>query len=363
VVSNGVTCGWEGETTLDVEWAHALAPKANIVLIVSPTQNFNDLANIDLFIASNIQTASVSHSFGFPEWLLVDYYGDTADYDFQEEVNFIADQVLGISNNYSTGDDGDYATLGYSPIQDVSFPSGLPNSTAVGGTSLALAANGDYLWENGWGSNITSLNYAPPKNIGFYYGAGGGTSLITPAPSWQSDLLGNTFRQQPDIAMDADPFTGAEIIITPSGKTGGGQSVEVYGGTSLACPMFSAVWSLVAQEVGGNLGNAAPILYAENALLPGSFHDVVPVGSGHNAHGTIFKSGIPTAYSQWQLAGPYGDSPVFWESLWNAGNNHYYSITFGTDSTLTTGPGWDNVTGIGTPNGATFFSFFSAPEE
>lgn len=362
VVGNGVTCGWEGETTLDVEWAHALAPNATIDLIVSPTANFNDLADIDLYIAENISTASVSHSFGFPEWLLVDYYGDSADYDYQAQVNYLADQVLGISNNYSSGDDGDFVTAGKSLVPDVSFPAGLANVTSVGGTSLALSANGNYLWENGWGTNASSLNYAPPKNLGFIYGAGGGTSLITPAPDWQYSFLGNAFRQQPDVAMDADPFTGAEIIITSSGKTGDPQFVESYGGTSLACPMFSAVWSLVAQQTGTNLGNAAPILYLENALFPGSLHDVVPVGSGHNAHGTIFKSGIPTAYSQWQLAGPYQNSPVFWESLWNAGNNKFYSLTFGTDSSLTTNVGWDNVTGVGTPNGAAFFAPFNIPD-
>ena len=85
----------------------------------------------------------------------------------------------------------------------------------------------------------------------------------------------------------------------------------------------------------------------------GSFNDIKPIGSGHNAHGTVFYKGIPTNYSQWDLAGPYQNSPVFYESIWNA---QLITVTFGTDSSLTTGPGWDNVTGVGTPNGAAFIA-------
>jgi subtilase family serine protease len=358
VVANGVQCGWEGETTLDVEWAHAMAPNATIDLIVSPTAEFSDLGNIDLWAAEVIAPASASHSFGFPEWLLVDYYGDTTDYLFQYDVNFIADQIFGVSNNYATGDDGDYYTLGEDLIPDVSFPSGSPNATAVGGTSLALAANGSYKWENGWGTNAAWLNTAPPTPFGFIFGGGGGTSSVTAAPAWQSTFLGNTYRQQPDVAFDADPYTGVEIVITPDSVAGDPQYVEVIGGTSLATPLFSGTWALVAQKAGGNLGNAAPLLYAANAANPGVVTDVQPVYSGANAHGTIFYNGIPTSYSQWQLAAPYQNSELFWESIWSAGGGYYYTLTFGTDSSLFTAPGWDNVTGIGTPNGAKFVAPF-----
>jgi subtilase family serine protease len=369
VVSNGVQCGWEDEVTLDVEWAHAMAPGATIDLVVSPTANFSDLANIDLWVAENIAPPSASHSFGFPEWLLVDYYGDTADYDWQAYVNYIADQVFGVSNNYSSGDSGDYVTLGDDLYPDVSFPAGMQNVTSVGGTSLAIASNGSYKWENGWGTNATWLNYAPPYNFGFQYGGGGGTSLVTPAPAWQTAYLSNTWRQQPDVAMDADPFTGVEIVWTSDGVVGDPQYVYVFGGTSLSCPMFSAVWSEVAQAVASdydlptvNLGNAAPILYEESNLFPGSFNDVKPVSSGANAHGTIFYNGVPTAYSQWDLAQPYQSAEYFWESIWNAGGGYFYTVTFGTDSSLTTGPGWDNVTGVGTPAGASFIAPF-LPED
>ena len=88
----------------------------------------------------------------------------------------------------------------------------------------------------------------------------------------------------------------------------------------------------------------------------------MPVTSGADAHGTIFTNNIPKPYSQWDLAQPYQSSEYFWESLIPAGTlgngSPDLAITFGTDSSLATSPGWDNVTGVGTPNGAAFFEPF-----
>jgi kumamolisin len=81
------------------------------------------------------------------------------------------------------------------------------------------------------------------------------------------------FRQTPDIAMNADSDTGVEIIVTPTSVPGDEVDVEVFGGTSLACPMFSAFWAIAnqANQVagGGPLGQAAPILYQlpDDAIL------------------------------------------------------------------------------------------------
>ena len=362
VVSNTMQCGWETETTLDVEWAHAMAPGATIDLVVAPTAQFSDLAVADLEIAESGIGGSVSHSFGFPEWLLGVYYGDTADIDTQYFINYIAANVFGVSNNYSSGDSGDFSTLGESLVPDVSFPAGSPDATSVGGTSLALTSTGAYKWEEGWGTNETLLNTAPPTNFGFIFGAGGGTSALpTPAPAWQQAFLNNTYRQQPDVALTADPVTAAEVIITPSGVQGDPNKVaERVGGTSWSCPMFSAVWAIAGQKAGTPfLGNAAPTVYLESVLFPGSLNDVIPLGSGHNAHGTVFFGNTPVSYSQWDLAQPYQTSLTFYEALRTSiysGNS--FAITFGTDSSLTTGTGWDNVTGMGTPNGWNFIGPF-----
>ena len=159
--------------------------------------------------------------------------------------------------------------------------------------------------------------------------------------------------------MAADPFTGAEVIYTCDFGSDGNLCVTVVGGTSLSSPMFSGVWSLVEQKVGASLiGNAADAVnvLGGSGLYPGSMHDVQPVGSGHNAHGTIFYGNVPVSYSQWDLAQPYQNSPTFYEVLWNP--FYLYTVTFGTDSSLTTGPGWDNGTGWGSPNGGNFIAPF-----
>jgi subtilase family serine protease len=352
-------CGWEIETTLDVEWAHSMAPGAAIILVVPATNQFADLWEADLWIAENLPLGPVSHSFGAPESEV--YFFDFPDYDDQYTVNEIAD-AEGYAYNYSSDDNGDFYGAGVLVPTDVSFPAGSPNATSVGGTSLVTASNGSYAFEEGWGTNITLIYYAPPFNDNFYFGAGGGTSQVTAAPTWQMNFLNNTWRMQPDVALNADPFTGAEIIYTDYWDYNPGETfVAVYGGTSLSCPSFSGVWALVEQKAGSpDSGNAAPILYLENALFPGSFNDVVPVVpasylQGHNAHGTIFYNGIPTNYSQWDLAGTIQNTPIygFYESIWNA---QEITVTFGTDSSLVTAPGWDNVTGVGTPNGAAFIA-------
>jgi subtilase family serine protease len=357
VTGPGVSCGWEVETTLDVEWAHAMAPGAKIILVTVPTTQDSDFAAVDYWISQNLPVGPVSHSYGDSESLVWLY--DFATYEAQYSTNAIADS-LGYAYNYSTGDDGDLVGypfyLGY---PDVSFPSGSPNATAVGGTSLALTSTGNYKWEEGWGNNATSLNFAPPFNLGFQGGSGGGTSLVTAAPTWQSFFLSNSARQQPDVSMDADPFTGAEIIFTDYWDPGNVTYVEPIGGTSLSCPMFSAIWALTEQHVGSpKSGNAAPYIYDVATFVPGSVNDVVPLGSGHNAHGTIFNKGVPTSYSQWDLAQPYQNSPTFYEVLWNPPSGNLYTLTFGTDSSLTTGYYWDNVTGMGTPNGMNFITAF-----
>ncbi len=369
VIGNGNHCsGWDTETTLDVEYAHAMAPGATIDLVLSPTQQPDDLTNVDLWVAENIGPASASHSYGYPEWLLAvndiqGFNGGVGVIENQYFVNWFADQVIGTSNNYSAGDSGDWYTLDEDYFPDVSFPAGSPNATSVGGTSLSVAANGSYQWEEGWGNNFTDLDVAPPANGGFQDGSGGGTSLITQAPAWQTAFLGNAYRQQPDVAFDADPFTGVEVVFTTDGVPGDPQYVYLVGGTSLASPLFSGVWAIAAQRAGGNLGNAAPILYWAAANVPGAIRDIVPVTSGANAHGTVFNGIVPTSYSQWDLAQPYQNSEYFWESIIPAGSlgpgSPDLAVTFGTDSSLFTAPGWDNVTGVGTPNGAAFFEPFT----
>ena len=148
----------------------------------------------------------------------------------------------------------------------------------------------------------------------------------------------------PDISMVADPFTGAEIIQT----VGGQLSVGVIGGTSLATPVFSGVMAIAAQKAGHGLGQAAQLVYN---LPAGAVDDVIDFSSPDNVTGVI--NGSPVTADE--IAAPLGNITNFYSALYNSPfSTRWFVITFGTDTSLTTGVGWDNVTGVGTPNGASF---------
>jgi subtilase family serine protease len=208
----------------------------------------------------------------------------------------------------------------------------------------------------GWGNNETSFVNAangsvsdPPQADGFMQGSGGGESIFFTKPSWQKNLPG-TFRQQPDIAGPADPNTGGIVVLN-------GQ-VSTLGGTSWACPVFSSIWALADQKAGRALGQAAPTL----AVMPaGTISDVVPIASPTNPAGMIFDANGSTYLSADSLASPLDTTAQYYSTLVNF--NHasatppqYGVITFGTDSSLTVTPGWDNVTGWGIPWGTTFIN-------
>jgi subtilase family serine protease len=349
--------GWEAETSLDVEWAHAIAPGASIVLLISPSDFDTDLATTLFYGIVNQFGSVISNS----------YNGDEADdlAQYPQELvisNSVTElgAALGMSINYSSGDDGDLdAVVGSITVGDLSAS---PYATSVGGTSLAIDKNNAVKFQTGWGNNITKLASStgapldPPLNEGFIGGSGGGESVYFPKPSWQSSLPG-TGRQQPDISLDSDPYTGVEIIIT----IGSGQYVEVYGGTSLACPTFSAIWAIANQKAGqihGDgtlLGQAAPII----AKLAGStaITDIVPYSSPTNVAGFIFDGNGDTFYTPDQLAAPLESTTQYLSDLYNSPiSGSWYDLTFGTDTSLLVSPGWDNVTGFGTPNGLDFIN-------
>ena len=161
--------------------------------------------------------------------------------------------------------------------------------------------------------------------------------------------------------MNADPETGNEIVVTPTSVPGDDQLVEVFGGTSLSCPMFSAFWAIANQAAAakglGPLGQAAPILYelSGNAITD---VNVKAIDTLLNVTGTIFNPPNPPSFqSAAALAGPQPPTTRFVSALFQSSSSTRWDVfTFGTDSSLATGPGWDNVTGLGTPNGMTFIN-------
>jgi len=344
------------EINLDVEWAHAIAPGAAIDLVVPPSNSFQDI-NEGLFYAVDYQLGNViSNSYGSEE-----FYDSASIMETGDLLNEIA-AVTGISMNYSSGDNGDY-TYGYPQFNpaSVSFPANSPYGTAVGGVSMALNSQGGISWQTGWGTNQNNLSFLGtvednPSAAGYFaFGAGGGPSSFFAKPTYQKKLAGST-RQVPDIAWLADPFTGVYIAITVTNEAPNLQFTPV-GGTSLACPMFSALWAIANQEAGAPLGQAAPYLYT---LPTSTITDIVPYSEKTDITGVVEDPKGKTKYTAVQLGGPVEASKTFVSALWNYPlyEDTGILVTFGTDSGLTVTKGWDNVTGVGVPNPKAFADYF-----
>jgi subtilase family serine protease len=360
------------EESLDVEWAHAIAPGANIIVLVTPNVETNSgfAQDIDvalLYTVANHLGNVISFSYGVPEVTLA-----PADLD---QTNLLAELAAasGISANVSSGDGGDTGEVqrpGSGTRNDtesgipamVSYPASAQYATAVGGISLALNSSNAIKWQAGWGNNINLLDNSglvsdPP--LGFFNGgSGGGSSAFFSKPGFQRKLPGS-FRLIPDISWLADPYTGVVVDVTFDGVYPPREWFAV-GGTSVSCPMFSALWAIANQEAGTPLGQAARYVYS----MPSStITNIVPVGSSTNVTGIITDASGLTFYSASGLAQPLEETTVFYDALWNVplNQNTVVLVTFGTDTHLKTAPGWDDVTGVGVPKPKAFADFFKAP--
>jgi subtilase family serine protease len=326
--------GWYGEQSLDVEAVHAIAPGAHIQYVGANSNSDPDLlAALNLVISKRLASV-ISNSWEGLE--------DAAPDAVAYKAMAVQAGLKGIGLYFSSGDSGDEANDMNNPFMGnptVDFPGSLPYVTAVGGTSLALGRDNSRVFEVGWESGVSFLTPPDPVDGGdagpptwqpgpadnFYFGAGGGTSMLFDQPTWQKGIVpdalaslpGAPARVVPDVAMLADPLTGFLIGQTDpqSGKYGEG----TIGGTSLACPLFTATVALAQQNAKHNLGFANPLFY--KASKKGAFTDVKP--------------GAPQV-----VALPGGIAVTF----------DYH----GAVNSIGTAAGYDNVTGLGTPNGESF---------
>jgi subtilase family serine protease len=342
--------GWTGEIALDIQSVHAIAPGAKIIEVASAGQDNEDQITSLEYIRKHKLANIISCSWENDDEIIS---GTAEENAFNNVLERLA--AAGISVQFASGDSGDLG-LG-TPLGAVSVPSNSPYATAVGGTSVLNdpLSNGDIV--TGWGTNISILQEEivadPPADAGFQYGAGGGESQFYAKPKWQKALPGNG-RQVPDVSADADPFTGVPVVET----TGGIQYAEAgVGGTSLATPVFSAIWAIASQFNGKPLGLAAP---AVAGLQKGEITDVVDTSdlSTDSLSGTITDSNGTASYSTNALFA--GQIPAiaqtnFLAAITNLHQLHSaFAITFGADTSLTVEEGWDNVTGFGEPNGLPF---------
>ena len=169
---------WALEISLDVEWAHAIAPKANILLVEATSNSVADLFAAAGFAANQSGVVVVSMSFGSNEF--------SGESSFDNTFTTPAGHA-GVTFVASSGDNG----------APVSYPSVSPNVLSVGGTTLHLDSSG----------NLTSAGETG------WSGSGGGISTQESQPSYQNGVVTqSTTRTNPDVAYDADPNTGFQSL-------------------------------------------------------------------------------------------------------------------------------------------------------
>lgn len=310
---------WAGEETLDVEAVHGMAPAAKVVYVGSPN-NYQDLDAAMNFVVDRHLAQIVTNSYGFSTELLPPGYIKPL------EDTFIQAAAEGIGVYFSSGDNGDETSVIGFATPD--WPAVSPWVTAVGGTSLGVDAANTRALETGWGTSNYNCDTTTLvcTRTGWLYGSGGGVSQIFTEPGYQTNAgLSFSGRAIPDVAALGDPQTG--LLVGETQRFPDGTYYDEYriGGTSLSSPIFAGLMALADQAAGHPHGFANPVFYAN----PSSFYDVLSVKTAvarRNYNNSVDASAGTS--DRLRTFDDYTGSP-----------------------TQHTGPGWDNVTGLGTPQG------------
>jgi subtilase family serine protease len=277
--------GWAGETTLDVEYAHAIAPGAKILLVETPgggrsgTAALSPILTAEKYVIRHHLGDVISQSFGITEQDI----GSAAIRSLRGAYTAAyANHVTVLAASGDTGAAGlEASQTSYYTHAVTSWPASDPLVTAVGGTHLDLDSSGnrnsaDTVWNDTYSKNANQLvNGSNGPNP---LGTGGGKSAVFARPSYQSKVRGITggHRGLPDISMSA-ACSGAVNLY----QTFGGQPPGWYAacGTSESSPLFAGIVALADQVAGHRLGLINPALYRlASQHAPG----LVSVRSGNN---------------------------------------------------------------------------------
>ncbi|HST19038.1 MAG TPA: S53 family peptidase [Gaiellaceae bacterium] len=284
--------GWSAETTLDVQWAHAIAPGAAIDLVIAKSNDDADILDATKYAVDNNLGDVVSQSFGEAEQCM-----DPAQVKRQEQI-FRAAVVKGMTLFASSGDQGAGQPTcdGDHYFKAASTPASDPNVTGVGGTTLhANGVTGAYQSESTW--NESDL-------FDDAVAGGGGLSVLYGRPLYQlaaTPWRTATFmRQVPDVSYNAAVFNGVIVVWTRPGT--GGPAAYRFGGTSAGSPQWAAIGAITNQLAGHRLGNINPSLYAITKINGGAYHDIadgsnnsVPDGLGGTITGFTAVPGYDMA--------------------------------------------------------------------
>ena len=274
--------GWPQETSLDVEYSHAIAPGANILLVETPvpetlgTHGFPQIVHAENFVIDHHLGTVISQSFAAPE---AGFPGAASIMKLSSA--YVNASTHGVTVLAGTGDagatgaktltaQGFAATFFLHRASD--WPATDPLVTALGGTQLHLDASGnkfepDTVW------NDTNLFNSPAASSG-------GVSMVFPRPAYQNGVAGavGNWRGNPDISMSA-AVDGSALVFLDAEAAQGPAGYYLIGGTSEATPEFAGIVAIADQVAGHGLGLINPALYRMEAA-----HDagIVDVTSGTN---------------------------------------------------------------------------------
>jgi subtilase family serine protease len=272
--------GWSGETSLDVEWAHAIAPGAKILLVVAKSNDDSDILDATQWVLDHNAGDVVSQSYGEAEQCM-----DSTQLSRQHDL-FQQMTAQGVTLFASSGDQGAGIPTCDTSARDEYFkatstPASDPYVTSVGGTSLhAQGISGAYQSESTW--NESAL-------LGDAVAGGGGVSVVYSTPDYQQGVNHGAFRTVPDVSYNAGIFTGVIAVWTqPTGQ------FWLFGGTSAGSPQWAALAAIADQLAGQRLGLINPTLYAAGTGGNAStfFHDVAD-GSDNSVPNFLTSDGSP----------------------------------------------------------------------
>ncbi|WP_439377302.1 S53 family peptidase [Amycolatopsis lexingtonensis] len=324
--------GWYGEETLDVEAAHGLAPGANILYVGG-----SDCQDNSLDIALNYVVA------GHKADIVSNSYGDTGEDIPADEVkvfNQISLQAVleGIGVYFSSGDNGDEVARLGTPSPD--FSASAPWITAVGGTSIAIGKDGKRIFETGWETSKSTLTNGVYGPAAYTSGSGGGTSRLFEQPFYQKGVVPDALstknqvghkkgRVVPDISAIGDPNTGFLVGQTQTFPDGAYYDQYRIGGTSLASPVFAGIMAVADSFDHFHHGFINPVIYkltSRTSAISDVKHVEAAVERVDYANSVDASGGLLTSVRTLDYQG----------------------------LTIHTTPGYDDVTGLGTPNGLLF---------
>jgi subtilase family serine protease len=298
------------ETALDVQTAHSLAPDATIDLVLTgdttndltPESFFYDLLKPVKYAVDHSLGDAISISYGAGESCFDEAFLQYEHRVFQEA----RDKKIGVF--VSAGDSGagiesctsPTTTTGFFLGKGTSIPASDPLVSSIGGTTLhATVGTGKYVSETAWNEDSNGFG-----------ATGGGISSVFPRPEYQKGVPGiGRYRGEPDVSWDADPLTGVPVVVSISGGT----YIIPVGGTSVGAPAWGGLDALFDQYAGKRLGflNEAFYRILKSKSYGKAFHDIT---TGNNS-----VTGFDVNFNPVPIVG------------YNAG------------------PGWDAVTGVGTP--------------